>query len=758
MKKFLSLCFLAFTILLSAKDGFRVLKSDANSLTLEYTFAGLNKQAVVINNKNYYKLHAENCVPVLEQGFPQVLRSAVSLALPQHAEGVVEIISSEFTELFNHSIAPSKGSLKRNIDPSTIPYSFNAIYQQNKYYPEEAFQLGEAYQLRSQKGVALSVFPVQVNSANNSIKVYSKLIIKIKFVNQNGKRMNLNLPSFTSNEEKVLLTDRFINYDFLISSNKIAYTPINEFGSMLVISHPALITNIKPLADWKNQKGIKTEIVSSAVTGTTGTALKTYIQNYYATNPGLLYVLLVGDHEQINSYNNGTAGSEIKWGDTFYGFLAGTDHYPEVMVGRFSSVSATDINTMVNRTIEYEKTPLTGNWYSTGIGIGSNEGYGIGDDNEPDWLHMRNIGNKLLANGYGVYHEFYDSTHGGSDAPGDPNATMVTNTVNAGASIFLYCGHGSQNTCVTSNFNITNINSATNYGKYPFTIQVACNNGTFIGGTCFSEAFLRAAGTGTLGPKGAIASVGSSILMAWAEPMQAQDEIGDILSNQYTNNKKYTIGGLFFNGEMSMLDNYPTATGKEVMETWVMFGDPSCTFRSQNPSALIASHDPCYIPGAASININSSFGPLAYACVSQNNMIIGTTALTSGTTTIALTQTYSASQPLLLTITECNKKPYTSVINNCVATGITNNDNTFELLVETLIGEEMNVVYKNLSSKSLTLHIFDITGKILYSQKTETSENGKLKISTVDLSPGVYLVSVKDDTNTLLKTVKVIKR
>lgn len=758
MNKILSFCFLAFTFIIQAKDGFRVLKSDANSVTIEYSFAGLQKQTVEINGKNYYKLYAENCVPVLDEGFPQVLRSAVSLALPQNAEGIVELISAEFTELADHSIAPSKGSLKRNVDPSSIPYSFNSIYQQNAYYPAQPFQLGDAYQLRVQKGAALSVFPVQVNPVNNSIKIYSKLIIKIKYVNQKGTRVSLNIPSFTSKDEKNLLSDRFMNYEHLISSAKVSYTPINEFGSMLVISHPALISNVQPLVDWKNQKGIKTELISSVITGTTGASLKTYIQNYYAANPGLLYILLVGDHEQINSYNNGTAGSETKWGDTFYGFLAGTDHYPEVMVGRFSSVSATDINTMVNRTIEYEKTPLTGNWYSTGIGIGSNEGYGIGDDNEPDWLHMRNIGNKLLANGYGVYHEFYDSTHGGSDAPGDPNSTMVTNTVNAGASIFLYCGHGSQNTCVTSNFNITNINSATNYGKYPFTIQVACNNGTFIGGTCFSEAFLRAAGTGALGPKGAIASVGSSILMAWAEPMQAQDEIGDILSNQYTNNKKYTIGGLFFNGEMSMLDNYPTATGKEVMETWVMFGDPSCTFRSQNPSALIASHDPCYVPGSSGISINSSFGPMAYACVSQNNQIVGGAALTSGTTNIAFTQTYSATQPLLITISQFNKTPYTSIINNCVTTGINDQKNTVELMVESPIGEEMNVVYNNLNSKNLTLMIYDVTGKLIISSKHETTESGKLKINTADLSSGVYLVSIKDNNNVLLKTVKVIKQ
>lgn len=758
MKKILSVCLLAATFCVSAKDGFRVIKSDGNSVTLEYTFPGLNKQAVEIDNKTYYKLWADNCVPVLTKGFPQVLRSAVSIALPNQAEGKLEILSSEFTEMANHPVAPSKGSLTRNIDPSTVPYTFASVYSQNSFYPAQPAEFTSTYNLRNQKGIALSIYPVQVNAVTNTIKVYSKLIVKISYVNKTGARVALTVPKLNSKEEKQLFSDRFINFSYMMSSSKIAYTPMTEFGSMLVISHPAFTTNVQPLVDWKNQKGIKTTLVSSAVTGTTSTAIKTYIQTFYAADPNLMYVLLIGDHEQVNSHNNGVAGSEIKWGDTYYGFLAGADHYPELMVGRFSSSSATDINTMVNRTLEYEKNPLQGSWYSMGIGIGSNEGYGIGDDNEPDWLHMRNIGTKLLASGYSDYHEFYDSSHGGSDAPGDPNATMVTNTVNAGASIFLYCGHGSQNTCVTSNFSTSNISASTNYGKYPFSIQVACNNGTFIGGTCFSEAFVRAAGTGTLGPKGAIASVGSSILMAWAEPMQTEDEIGDILSGQYANNKKYTIGGLFYNGQMSMLDDYPTATGKEVMETWVMFGDPSCLFRSQNPTAITVTHDACYMPGATSLVISSTFGPHAYASVSQNNQVIGTSAVTATSTSIAITQTYSSTQPILLTITEYNKIPYTATINACVTTGIVKTGVSENIIIETVITDELVINYTNLSSKNLQVQVYDMIGKLVASQNNDVSENGSIKLNTSDFSQALYLVSVKDDHNSILKTVKVIKQ
>ncbi|MEO6305693.1 MAG: C25 family cysteine peptidase, partial [Bacteroidia bacterium] len=694
--------------------------------------------------------------PVLKAGFPQVLRSSVSLAIPNNAIPKLEILSSNFTEVNNVSIAPSKGSLMRNIDPNDVPYTFGNVYQMNNFYPTAFAEINSTYLLRHQKGVSLSVLPVQANPVTNTIRVITKLIFKISYINAKGQKINLEAPAFTSNEEKEIMNNRFLNMPAVQANAKVQYTPINEFGDMLIIYHPAFLTNIQPLADWKNQKGIKTELVSSATSGTTYAQVQTYIQNYYASHPNLLYVLLVGDHEQVNAYNAGITGSETKWSDSYYGLLSGNDHYPEIMIGRFSSAVAAEITTMVNRTLEYEKNPMAGTWYTKGIGIGSNQGYGIGDEGEADWQHMRKIGNKLVANSYTYFHEFYDSSHAGNDAAGDPNAAMVSNAVNGGSSIFLYCGHGAQNVCVTSNYSSSNISVSTNNGMYPFSVQVACNNGTFIGGTCLSEAFLRA--KNSAGPTGAIASAGSSILMAWAEPMDTEDEIGDIISNQYVNNKKYTLGGLFYNGQMHMLDNYSTPTGEELMETWVLFGDPSCMFRCLSPTNITANHDPCIISCATSFSLTSSFGVNTYASVSQNNQIVGTALITSGNTNVVFTQTYTTSQNLLLTITEYNKLPYIATIPVCMATGLNETVLASEFFVESPVKDELNFNYKNNIFNALTLQVMDMQGKLVASSNFDnlSEKEGNLKMNMSALAAGVYLLKVSNST-TLLKTIKVAK-
>ena len=111
-----------------------------------------------------------------------------------------------------------------------------------------------------------------------------------------------------------------------------------------------------------------------------------------------------------------------------------------------------------------------------------------------------------------------------------------------------YCGHGSQTSWGSTGFSNTHVNALTNDGLLPFITSVACNNGTFTGGTCFAEAWLRAQHNGQ--PTGAIATYMSYISQSWAPPMYAEDEAVDLLIAD----EKRTIGGLWFNGSCEMID------------------------------------------------------------------------------------------------------------------------------------------------------------------------------------------------------------
>ena len=124
---------------------------------------------------------------------------------------------------------------------------------------------------------------------------------------------------------------------------------------------------MQPFVEWKNKKGIPTEIVDVATIGTNSTNIESYVSDYYYDN-GLTFLLLVGDIAQIPSPSVGGSSSDVS-----YGCIAGNDFYPEVIVGRFSGSNPAHIITQVERSVEYERYPQNGaEWYDNALGVASN--------------------------------------------------------------------------------------------------------------------------------------------------------------------------------------------------------------------------------------------------------------------------------------------------------------------------------------------------------------------------------------------------
>ena len=120
---------------------------------------------------------------------------------------------------------------------------------------------------------------------------------------------------------------------------------------MLVISDVSFLDTMQPLVDWKNRKGIPTEMINVANIGSSSCAITSFVQDYYYEN-GLTFLLLVGDEGQVPSiFVSGSAS------DPSYGFIDGSDYYSEIIVGRFSANTPSDVITQVERSIEYDRYP-----------------------------------------------------------------------------------------------------------------------------------------------------------------------------------------------------------------------------------------------------------------------------------------------------------------------------------------------------------------------------------------------------------------
>lgn len=627
-----------------------IIEQDMNHVVLNYKINHFNIGSININDELYHKIELSGEPNSLIQYYPDLPHINRSLIVPNDQSMIASVIDSEYTLYSDMNIVPSKGNVPRNIDINELPFVEGVVYNINEFYPSNLVDINDPYILRDFRGQVLQLNPFSYNPVTQELKVYNDVTIRIDF---NGNNRINSLSESLGDDKKIindynnLYLNHFLNYETYLNR----YTPINEDGEMLVICYDSFCDEMQPFVDWKNQKGIKTTLVPKSDAGTTSTSIKNYVQSFYNSHD-LVYLLLVGDKSQIPTFEVGGGWSSGE-SDVTYAYLSGNDSYPEFFVGRFCAQNSSHVNTQVERTIEYERDPqLNASWYSKGLLIASNEGAGNGHDGgESDWQHARNMRSDLMDYTYTNVDEMYDGSHGGEDNSGNPSDSMVRTAINQGLGIIHYTGHGDTDVWVTSNFNTGDVNSLTNTNELPFICTVGCKSGDF-GGTCLGEVFTYATSSGE--PTGAIATFMSTIYQSWAPPMEAQDEMVDILVENYNNNRKFSFGGISWNGCLKMNDAYGSS-GDDETDHWTLFGDPSVVLRTDAPSTLSVTHSGSFDSndGAYEVIINGNHDNIL-AALSHEGNLLGSSYAEGNVAVIVVNEDVSDYNELTLTVTGYN--------------------------------------------------------------------------------------------------------
>lgn len=627
-----------------------LISSDIEHSRVHFTLSGFNLREVITPNGPSSIIEITKGSPLQEADSPDLPKLTTSLVIPDNAGMDVRVIASSYQDFPGMEIAPSKGILTRDIDPGKIPYKYGNVYTRDAFYPGTIAGLRDPYILRDLRGQTLIVYPFQYNPVTKVLRVYTDLTVEVSKVSESSSNLLQRRSTAVSvnKEFQAIYTRHFLNYGVL------TYTPLNEYGNILVISYTSFMTAMQPYVNWKRSLGFPTTMVSIDSVGSSPAQIKQFITDYYNAN-GLTFVLLVGDNAQVPTYQGSGVGGAS---DNYYGYILGNDHYADVFIGRFSAETVDQVNTQVQRTLDYEKNPQfrTTNWLSTVIGIGSDQG--PGDDGEYDYQHIRNQQSELMTSNYTWNPELFDGSQGGNDGAGNPNPADVTTAVDEGASLILYCGHGSMTSWGTTSFSNTNVNALTNQGKLPFIWSVACVNGQFMNGTCFAESWLRASKSGE--PTGALAFLGSTINQSWNSPMAGQDEMTDILSEMYPDNIKRTFGGISINGCMEMIDEYGV-DGENMADTWTIFGDPSIMVRTKNPDTLLVSCVTSVPIGDTAILVTCNKND-ARATLILNGSILATGLIHNDSILFSFPALMNPNDTVFLTVSNYNSVPYQSFI------------------------------------------------------------------------------------------------
>lgn len=722
--------------------------SDESVVNITVDVPSFNTSSVVTPRGEAYVVSIPKAVNTAAKGEPNLPLIAIPVAIGDNALMQINIVSTAYTDYEGMEIAPSKGDFPRTINPDDVPYTYGTAYQQDAFFPSIIAKLDEPYIHRDVRGQNIMLNPIAYNPMTKVLRVYHHIELSMVKVGVDTRNTIVNRSkSFVLDPEfQAIYESRYINY----SQSMNRYNAIADDGELLIICYDDFMTAMEPFVAWKKQIGRPTTMVGTTETGSTATAIKSYIQNYYAEHPALTDILLVGDVAQIPgvylSAYGGVNQDYSGYGDLQYGQLAGNDYYNEVIVGRFCCENENQVINHVNKVLNYERDlDETATWLSVGQGVSTNSQ--SGHYGETDYEHIDNIREDLLGYNYTNVYRDYSNVLGTTAN----NAAAVSQHINEGVSIINYCNHGSETSWGVFSYSNSNVNALTNDYKLPYVISVACLNGKYDrNGDCFAEAWMRATNNSTGTPTGAIGGMFSYISQPWTPPQYGQDEMVDILVESYSNNIRRTMGGVSINGNLRVLDlGANQAANKGTYNNWVLFGDPTLTLRNATPAVMALTSSSPVSTTSTSLSLTATNADGAVATLSFEGEIMGSATITDGTADIAFDAPARTGQATL-TLFGYNKKALVTTVD-IIEGSLT------PLLVIAIADPETIVLGE---STTLTANANGGTGNYTYSWlpiETVANPTSQTTAATpTQIGEVVYTVTVNDGVTTASGDVTVI--
>ena len=364
----------------------------------------------------------------------------------------------------------------------------------------------------------IHVTPVQYDYQNKMVRIFSKLSY---LVDNGNERLNGIKNKNESRNDDVLLSNIVMNPVDSSYKPRDVTTEI-EVPGYLILSVPNYSTAVNKFAEWKRSIGFNVKTIYQNSWTETGVLDSIASSN---TDNSIRYLLIVGDQEDIPGHFIPFSYSGVDYTfatDYYYGCVQ-QNTYPEIRRGRLSVSSADQAMTVVNKIIQYEKTPvLQQSFYNTGVNCAYYEDknkdsiedvrFTLTSENIRDYLV--NVKGKNIYRLYDAYNNvnpryWNNSSYGFADSlvalPSDllrsngfqwnTNETDIAQHINDGAFYVLHCDHGETEGWGLPPFRIYNVNNLSNGEKLPVVFSMNCLTGRYQD-TCFAEAFLRKEGGG----------------------------------------------------------------------------------------------------------------------------------------------------------------------------------------------------------------------------------------------------------------------
>ncbi|MDP8220972.1 MAG: C25 family cysteine peptidase [Candidatus Stygibacter frigidus] len=417
----------------------------------------------------------------------------------------------------------------------------------DQWYPENIVNISEPSIMRQVRFGQITVYGMQYNASENKIRIIKDLDLKLN-VDQMRSSNSKTADGIRSGSGFSDVSDSILGFPESRGETK---------GKYLFIcpDNASVISTLNYLVDWKKKLGFEAQIATLTETGSTTDDIKDYLQNAYdAWEVPPEYVVLVGD---ING--NITVPAWYIPGyfepycvtDLPYSLLEGEDYFPDVMIGRFSVQSLSQLQTIVSKIIHYESEPIeSSDWIRHAIMLSYVADFSSTYQMFSQRETVMAVREKLLGFTYTQVDTFI--------SPWQTGANNLTNMLNTGYTFVNYRGAGGPvywNSVFGQMYSIGNIDNLSNGFKLPLITSIVCGGGDFAYGgnnTSFGETWL-VAGTST-NPKGAIGFIGPSEHDT-KTPFNNCNDMG--IYQGITQEGIFSCSAIMLRGKMELYNNYP---------------------------------------------------------------------------------------------------------------------------------------------------------------------------------------------------------
>lgn len=210
---------------LLADQDIKVISSDTRSVTLEFTPKYTDTSSVIINNQSYRHISFGGGEVLNPQdfGMPAIPVASFSVGVPGESGNTIQVVSSDYVELQGR-VAPVKKAVYKN---GMLSYSNVISDKYQSYEMNDLVSFGRFGMARSIPVQTVNVCPVQFDAAQNTIRIYKKIVIRINFA-------PAKTAAGVAAKDEDLLKESILNYK--AAKNFSISTPAHKLGKTVVNS------------------------------------------------------------------------------------------------------------------------------------------------------------------------------------------------------------------------------------------------------------------------------------------------------------------------------------------------------------------------------------------------------------------------------------------------------------------------------------------------------------------------------------------